>query len=239
MHERVEFNDETETPDSAPATEPVTEETSEARPEWLPEKFGSPEAMAQAYAELERKQSSDAPAEAGEQADQVQAPALTQEALQEYSNAWQQQDYKFTDEQYGELEKMGLPREIVDLYAEGQLALVQSQATELVSTIGGEENYKAMAEWAQSTLSEAEINAYDKAIELDKETAKMAVQGMYAQYIKAVGKAPNLVQGTQAQPGSEVFHSIAEVRAAMGDPRYKTDAAYRQSVANRIAASNI
>jgi protein-tyrosine-phosphatase len=108
-----------------------------------------------------------------------------------------------------------------------------------VSTIGGEENYKAMAEWAQSTLSEAEINAYDKAIELDKETAKMAVQGMYAQYIKAVGKAPNLVQGTQAQPGSEVFHSIAEVRAAMSDPRYKTDAAYRQSVANRIAASNI
>jgi protein-tyrosine-phosphatase len=235
MHERVELNDETETPDSAPATEPVTEETPEDRPEWLPEKFGSPEAMVQAYAELERKQSSDAP----DEADQVQAPALTQEALQEYSNAWQQQDYKFTDEQYGELEKMGLPREIVDLYAEGQLALVQSQATELVSTIGGEENYKAMAEWAQSTLSEAEINAYDKAIELDKETAKMAVQGMYAQYIKAVGKAPNLVQGTQAQPGSEVFHSIAEVRAAMGDPRYKTDAAYRQSVANRVAASNI
>jgi len=235
MVERVELNDESLDINTTENQE-TTEGTGEDRPGWLPEKFQSPEALATAYSELERKQSGEPSSEAGEQ---TEVSPLSQEVLQQYSDAWQQQEFKFTDSQYGELEKLGLPRDIVDRYAEGQLAVVQAQANELYGAVGGKDTYTEMAKWAQSSLSEAEIMAYDKALETNVETARMAVQGLHAQYIKAVGKAPNLVQGNQSNVGTGSFQSLAEVRTAMGDPRYKTDSAYRKSVAQKISMSNI
>ena len=56
---RVEINEKAPNeiePESEEATESIPEEqTQEDRPEWLPEKFKSPEDMAQAYSELEKK----------------------------------------------------------------------------------------------------------------------------------------------------------------------------------------
>jgi len=209
------------------------------RPEWLPEKFSNPEDLAEAYSELERKQGSESASSGDESSGEAEVQSLSEDKLNQFSEAWRDQDFSFTDEQYGEMEKMGLPRSFVDNYAEGQKAVIQAQANTLMATVGGEDAYKEMAQWAQQSLSSAEIDAFDKALEANTETARMAIQGLHAQYTKAVGKAPNLVQGNQAVSGSGSFQSLAEVKAAMGDPRYKTDSGYRESVAQKLSQSNI
>jgi len=231
--------DEESTEQSQTETTDGTQPPMDERPEWLPEKFNSPEDLAKAYSELEHKQSSEVSSETGEQTGESEVPSLNEQKLNDLSDAWRNQDFTFTDEQYNELEKMGLPKAFVDRYAEGQKAVAEAQANQLMSIVGGQEAYQAMAEWAQQSLSQAEIEAFDKALEVNPETARMAIQGLHAQYTKAVGKSPELVQGNQALSGSGYYKSMAEVREAMKDPRYKTDSAYRESVAQKLNNSSI
>lgn len=217
----------------------VTEETTDSRPDWLPEKFQSPEAMAEAYAELERKQSSGDSGDTNSEASQSSQEAISPELIADYAEKWSSQENSFTEQQYVELEKAGLPRNIVDQFIQGQQAVLQQSVNELVSQVGGADTYQKMAEWAQSTLSPAQIEAYDKALDQGPEVAKLAVQGLHAQYVKAVGKSPALIQGSQNQAGSGAFQSFAEVKAAMKDPRYTKDPAYRDSVAQKLSVSKL
>lgn len=214
-----------------------TEQPMDERPDWLPEKFNSPADLAEAYGELERKQGADSTPDGSETSGEAQT--LDGDTLTRYSEAWRTQGYSFTEEQYGEMEKLGLPRAFVDNYAEGQKAVVQAQASTLMAVVGGEEVYKDMAQWATQSLSQAEIDAFDRALEVNNETARMAIQGLHAQYRNAVGNVPKLVQGNQATSGSGSFQSLAEVRTAMSDPRYKKDSGYRESVARKLQQSNI
>jgi len=69
------------------------------------------------------------------------------------------------------------------------------------------------------------------------EEAMMAVTGLKARYDNQVGFTPNLLQGQAAAPGS-AFQSTAEIVAAINDPRYQVDTAYRKSVEDKIKRSN-
>ena len=48
-----------------------------------------------------------------------------------------------------------------------------------------------------------------------------------------------MLTGKPAKSGSDVFRSQAEVVAAMDDPRYDKDPAYRQDVFNKLERSNL
>ena len=48
-----------------------------------------------------------------------------------------------------------------------------------------------------------------------------------------------LLTGRGAPEQQDVFRSQAEVVAAMGDPRYDNDPAYRDDVFNKLSRSNI
>ena len=245
----IEPVDETvETPEEQQA-EPQAEETTE-RPEWLPEKFKSAEDMAQAYAELEKRmgqgtkevEETEQPEEQQEEQtdDNKEEVGDYNEAVVEASKEFFENDGKLSEDTYKKLEGIGLPRDLVDSYAAGQQALLQSEEAQIKGVAG--DNYDAMAEWANEHLPQEEIDAFDEAVTSGTiNQAKLAVQGLYARYQNATGATqPKLVQGAVSGSSTMPFKSMQELARAQSDPRYRSgDKAYHQEIDRRLAVSNI
>ena len=115
-----------------------------------------------------------------------------------------------------------------------------ASAAEIQNSIGGVDNYNAMSEWAGENLTDGDLQAYNDIVERGSvEQARVAVKGMYAQFLGAGGAAPTLSQGaTSGVAGAKAFGSAVQMVEAMQDPRYKSDPAYRTQVEKRIAVSN-
>lgn len=209
------------------------------RPDWLPEKFQSPEDMAKAYEELQSKLgegSKEKDSSTKEKAEPNQT--VMQEIIDSATNEFIENG-ELTDKSFKALEEQGLPREIVEAYVAGQRALMENQVNQVKATVGGEENYNAMAEWAAENLDQSELDAFNEVVESGSiNQAQMAVRGLYSQFASAGGKAPNLIQGSTSGSAVKPFNSAAQVTEAMRDPRYKNDPAYRKTVEDRLAVTS-
>ena len=254
---RVEINEkapsEIEPEEKTNAEEPQAEADvpqTEDRPEWLPEKFKTPEDMSKAYAELEKKMGAGAKEDTDE-AEQVEEKAEDEteqseegvseayQAVAEASKEFFENDGQLSEETYNALEKVGLPRDLVDSYAAGQQALLQSEEAQIQSVANGQ--YDAMAEWANENLPQEEIDAFDEAVTGGTvQQAKLAVQGLYARYQNATGSTPKLTQGAVSGTSTMPFKSMQELARAQSDPRYRSgDKAYHEEIDRRLAVSNI
>ena len=217
--------------------EPKEEEAE--RPEWLDEKFESPEDMAKAYQELQKKMSQpkkQAPKKEAEPAPTEATANAIENATQEFSETGE-----LSDKAFEALEAAGLPRDFVEQYISGQKAMSVQQAQTIQEAIGGQGNYEAMSEWAGENLADGDLEAFNAIVEGGSvEQARVAVKGLYAQFVAAGGQGPALYQGsTSGDGGVKPFGSTAQVTEAMRDPRYATDPAYREQVEKRMAVSSI
>lgn len=227
----------------------AAEQAAAERPDWLPEKFKSPEDMAQAYAALEQKMGggkSEEPVE--EEADPDAAPAvpsrddvagneqLDLNALEtEFRN-----NGELSEESYEAAAKAGYSKEIVDKYIEGQQAIVERQVEEIVADVGGREGYNDLVEWAADNLSDAEIDAFNNVIEgNDVNAIKLAVNGLQARRDTGAPKDPRVQVDGGAPAAADVFESWAQVKEAMADPRYSTDPAFNNAVVQKLGRSNL
>ena len=253
---RVEINERAPQeidPESEEAVEAVSEEqTQEDRPDWLPEKFKSPEDMANAYSELEKKmgagakeQEQEQEQEEGETTDEEEQPddntkedTNTNDVIVEASKEFFENDGVISEETYKNLAEIGLPKELVDSYAAGQQALQQSEEGSIKSVTEG--NWDQMAEWAANNLSPEEVETFDDIVQNGTvEQAKLATKGLYAQFKAENGVSPKLVQGAVNGSSTMPFKSNQELARAMSDPRYKSgDKSYHEEIDRRIAASH-
>lgn len=132
--------------------------------------------------------------------------------------------------------------EIVNQYIEGQKVTHANDRKMYYEEAGGEDAYHGLVTWASTNLSKEEIAAYNKAIDSgDRHAATLAIRGLRSTYEAKNGRDPNRIIGSGGANGPSSgapFQSSAEMTAAMRDPRYKTDEAYRANVAARIAASS-
>jgi hypothetical protein len=250
---RVEINEKAPQeidPESEEAVEAVPEEqTQQDRPDWLPEKFKSAEDMANAYSELEKKLGSNEqeqeeqqqPEE--EQSDEQQEDTDTKNTntntvIAEASKEFFENDGVISEETYKNLAEVGLPKELVDSYAAGQQALMQSEEGSIKAVADG--NWDQMAEWASNNLTPEEINTFDDIVQNGTvDQAKLAAKGLYAQYKAENGVSPRLTQGSVTGSATMPFKSNQELARAMSDPRYKSgDKAYHEEIDRRIAVSN-
>ena len=257
---RVEINEkvqsEVEPDDAAEAVGTISEEQAGEeqqveRPDWLPEKFKSPEDMANAYSELEKKMgqgtNEEQPAETTEENEgdvQDDKPddnenADYNAAVVDASKEFFENDGQLSEETYEKLAKAGLPKELVDSYAAGQQALLQSEEGEIKSVANGQ--FDAMAEWANDNLEQEEINAFDDIVTTGtKEQAKFAVKSLYDRYTQANGSSPKLVQGAVTGGSTMPFKSMQELARAQSDPRYKSgDKAYHEEIDRRLSVSRL
>jgi hypothetical protein len=248
MVETVEIKQEETT-----SEKPVEENVTQSKPEGLPEKFNSVEDLAKSYAELEKKlggQSQetkdevDPVAKATPKSDnnlEIAEKAVTDAGLDMSSlQAEYAEKGELDTKSYEALEKAGISKEYVDSYIAGQEAIAKTQADEIKSTVGGDDTYQEMVDWASKNMTEGEKTAYNKAVNSgDMDTVKLAVNALKGQFERANGVEPKLVEG-KAQPSQEQgFLSWAQVTEAMADPRYAKDMAYQNEVKNKLANSNL
>ncbi len=212
----------------------------EERPEWLDEKFESPEDMAKAYKELQKKMSKPKAEKKDAKTEDISHTEVTTGAIDAARGEFAESG-ELSDKTFDALEAAGLPREFVEQYIAGQQAMSVQQAATIQESIGGAGNYEAMSEWAGENLADGDLDAFNDIVEGGSvEQARVAVKGLYAQFLAAGGKGPGRVQGsTSGDSGVKPFGSTAQVTEAMRDPRYASDPAYRENVEKRMAVSSI
>ena len=224
-------------------TESVDQPVEEQKqPEKILGKFDTQEDLAKAYEELESKLGSKVekpkPTDQGLEIDQaaekvVESAGLDMQSLEdEYA-----EHGELKEDSLKKLESVGISKDIVSNYIEGQKAVAQQIENDIKSIAGGNEGYSKMIAWAKDNLTPEEIAAYNRVANgRDLDATKMAVQGLKA---RMDGNAePNLIQG-RAALSQERFESVAQITEAMKDPRYEKDPAYREEVKQKISRSEV
>lgn len=148
-----------------------------------------------------------------------------------------QEKGELSEESYKKLTDSGIPKDMVDAYIEGQKAIVAASVTEVFNSVGGEDSYRRMTEWAKTAYTPQQIEAFNKATSGSKEEMLQAVAGLKSRFDQAYGRSPQLLGGQGADAGTAGFASRNEMTTAMRDPRYSKDPAYRKSVEARLAAT--
>jgi len=230
------------------------------RPDYIPEKFWKDgkadyEGLAKSYAELEAKQSTPAaaapPAEAPEgtvgpdgkiakpeapKAPETPPAAPLATAMDKARDEWSS-GQAVSDETVAELEAAGIPKEIFGVYLEGLQALATKTMGEIHTFTEGADNYNAMASWAAEKLSDAELDAFNTALD-NPQLRENAVRGLYARYSSARPSEGNLITpaGTPSQ-GGDVYTDKSQLIADQRNPLYQTDPAFRQTVVDKLQRS--
>ena len=172
-------------------------------------KFKDPQALEQAYVELQKK--------LGEPRDEVQS---TEDESESTAPA-EEEETSFESEADVE-------------------TLSEAQAEQLMEMVGGDKAYKSMLDWAGDNFSKEEVEMYDGVMESGNPNAIFfAVQALQARYNDAVGSDGQLLTGRGAQNTDDSFKSQAELVAAMSDPRYDRDPAYRADLMRRLENSDV
>jgi len=104
---------------------------------------------------------------------------------------------------------------------------------------GGEQEYENLINWASTNLPTSEIDSFDELVGTGNVGAiKLAVNGLKSQYEFANGYEGTMVTGKAPKAAGEGFRSQQELVAAMSDPRYDADPAYRQDVIEKLERSD-
>lgn len=209
------------------------------RPSWLPEKFKSAEDLAAAYKALETKlgtpakaEPAKAPADALKIEKAPEAPAGLD--LGEFHKEFAETG-GLGEESYGKLAKLGFDKATVDTYIAGVSALTERQTAQVYSIAGGQDQLQAINAWAAENLTADELDTYNRAVTSGRESdMTFALKGLVSRYRAENGSEPTLMTGKGTASKATGFRSSAEMKAAMADPRYESDEAYRADVADRV-----
>lgn len=131
--------------------------------------------------------------------------------------------------------------EVEEVVEETPYMMTDESIEVLMQTAGGQQQYDQMISWATENFSQQEIDMYDHVMDSgDAAAAMFAVQALKNAYRDSTGKDGELLTGGSAPSDpSNNFRSQAEVMAAMNDPRYDNDPAYRQDVFDKLERSNV
>ena len=130
--------------------------------------------------------------------------------------------------------------EEVESDEESEVLISEEDIESLHEMVGGQEMYQEMTSWAADNMTQEEIQMYDYVMDLNNPWAAFfAVKALQNSYENANGKDGQLLTGRGATEVADVFRSQAEVVAAMGDPRYESDPAYRNDVFQKLDRSNL
>ena len=225
----------------------VGERLAEQENELLAGKYRSAEELERGYLELQKRLSGKEDPEVEEAPQEEEEEAPTEEEGSLYDTIME--SYRTGDwdpEVVGKVEEMN-PVDVANMFLENQQAQQQStpQATEadieqIQSAVGGSDEYQNMIQWAGQNLSEQEVAMYDAVMDRGDPLAMFfAAQALNARYQDAVGYDGEMLTGNAPRNASDAFRSQAELVAAMSDPRYDKDPAYRADVADKLERSNL
>ena len=120
------------------------------------------------------------------------------------------------------------------------VVLSQEEESTIMESIGGQESFESVQNWARENLDGAELEAYNREVNSgDYYRARNALQSLYYAFQENSGYEPDLIGGKLSGNSSDVFRSSQEVMAAMNDPRYLQDPAYTQDIQDKLLRSDV
>lgn len=148
---------------------------------------------------------------------------------------------KFSDADYKALADAGYSKGAVNAIVKGQVALAQEATRALFASVGGEQNFNTLSEFAVANDPDA-VEAFNEAQNRgDVRTAQVILKGIERAHKARYGTANKMVSGRPAS-GAKVqeaqgFATKAEMVKAMSDSRYGRDMKYTSEVERRVGAS--
>ena len=150
-------------------------------------------------------------------------------------------------EMHDQLTGAGLSKVVVDAYLQGRAReygmnsdLNQADIDSIKNSVGGEKQYEQLMTWAGKNLSEDAQNSFDNLIQSgDKGSIQLAINGLVAEYQNDAGYEGRMLQGKPSKTNTDVYQSQAQLVAAMSDPRYDNDPAYRRAVVEKLDRSDL
>lgn len=219
----------------------IGEEMAKEQDTMLAGKYKDAQELEAAYLELQKKlgEGGETP-EATEETEEVE-----EQAASLFDRLWEEsQSDEFNQDTLQELSKAD-PADLAKMYLEyrnnvSNTEISDDDANALKNTVGGEQQYSQLMQWANENLDSSEIDRFDSVIDSgDVNAAYFAIQALSYKYGDAVGVEGKLVQGKAPTDTFKGYRSQAEVVAAMQDPRYDQDPAYRQEVMAKLERSNV
>ena len=254
---------ETLTYDNTPEAEVLTPDEQESlqigekleaeQEQLLAGKYTNAEELEKAYIELQKKLGDTEDDESGttdsvENSDEPEPDVSPAQSLITDASTEFAENGQLSEEMMSKFSEMS-SKDIVQAYVEMQANAPQPQTSELsesdVNTIknsvGGDQAYDSVMQWAGDNLSPTQVDAFDNIIATGNPTAiQMMVNGLKAQYDSSNGYEGRMLSGKSANAGSsDVFRSQAELVAAMGDSRYESDPAYRNDLLEKLDRSDL
>ena len=219
-------------------------------------KFSDAQQLEKAYLELQQKLGQgDDEAEDGEEVEEEYEETEDEEEsyetvisdfIREANDEWSENGELSAEtmEAFAEMDSQDLVNAYVAMQAEGGLNttadLSEAEVGSIKDSIGGEEQYAAVTEWAAENLAAETINSFDRILEVgDTEMIALAVQGLNSIYEANMGSEGRMMTGGAAENRADVFRSQQELVTAMADPRYDQDPGYRMDIMEKLERSDI
>lgn len=242
-----------------PAPAPLVPLSKTARPDNIPEQFWDPvsgttktDDLAKSYAELRAKMDGKAPAAAAAEPvidpnapvvdttkiarpDGAPEPNPLTDAVAAMSTSFAA-DGKVSDDQIAAVEALGLPRNVIDTYFAGLTALASQGLAEVHTAAGGADKLAAATSWAATNLTDAELAYYNDHVDTPSARTQ-TVEWLMGKFAAARPSEGRMLGGQPPSMAGDVFRSQEQVVAAMADPQYKNDPAYREATAAKLGRS--
>lgn len=137
------------------------------------------------------------------------------------------------------MKKHKVPLSLKPLLEAGLQAKKTEVASALYEAVGGKENYKAMMDWASKELSPEDREQYNTLLRSNVKAASLAAKGIFAEYSKVSQSQPSVKLGNVGSQvnSAEGFATHGDFLAAQRDPRYKSDAGFREQCIKRVKNS--
>ena len=222
--------------------------------ELLAGKYQNAEELEQAYLELQRKLGSDDDevddTTLDEDEDYPEDVTAGVELITEASDEYYENDGELSEETMQRFTEMS-SQDLVNAYmairernpdldsSQSSPDLTDAEMNQVYNSAGGEAEYNRITSWAAENLDEAKLDAFNSLIDKGEALAiQIAVAGLKSEYEAQEGYEGRMLSGKAART-TDAFRSQAEVVAAMSDPRYDRDEAYRQDVYDKLERSNV
>ena len=220
----------------------VGEELQQEQEQLLAGKYKSAEDLESAYLELQKKLGESQPSEepTEETAEESEATTNILDTL------WNESQSEYTQETLKQLESMSA-RDLAQMHLEYRSKnssepkeFNEQTVQQLQSVVGGPDNYSKMVQWAANNLSSEEIDMFDAVMDSgNPQAAYFAINSFAQRYQDAIGFDGKMLTGKASTAQPQGFKSQAELVAAMSDPRYDSDPAYRQDVMTKLENSDL
>ena len=242
----------------------VGEEMQSQQDQLLAGKYENAQELEKAYIELQKKLGEDGQEEKPEAEAETKSEEVLQEEpeesakesspavalVTEASEEYYANEGKLSDETIEKFSSMS-SKDLVNAYMDivknnpqDQTAPAQdisdADINVIKNSVGGETQYSNMINWAGQNLDAKSTEAFDNVVASGNvQMIRLAVAGLKAQFDDANGYEGRMLTGKGARTSGDVFRSQPELVAAMSDPRYENDPAYRQDVMEKLDRSDL